>query len=116
VTDDRRFVHIPDSVLALYPDDGPGREAGAVSYMGVPLLDVDGSVLGHLAVLDRRPMPAEPRAEALFRIFAARATAELQRLRAETEVREREEKLSRLIDSAMDGTTAEQPVTRPRVS
>jgi PAS domain-containing protein len=47
-------------------------------------------------------MPAEPRAEALIRIFAARATAELQRLRAEAEVREREEKLTRLVDSAMD--------------
>jgi PAS domain S-box-containing protein len=102
VVDGRRFVHIPDNVIDLYPEDDPGREAGAVSYMGVPLLDVDGTVVGHLAVLDRRPMPSEPRAAALFRIFAARATAEVQRLRAEARVREREEKLSRLIDSAMD--------------
>jgi PAS domain S-box-containing protein len=102
VVDGRRLVHIADNVLDLYPNDDPGREAGAVSYLGVPLLDADETVLGHLAVLDRRPMPAEPRAEALIRIFAARATAELQRLRAETEVREREEKLTRLVDSAMD--------------
>jgi PAS domain S-box-containing protein len=102
VVEGRRLVHVPDNVLALYPNDEPGREAGAVSYLGVPLLGVDGSVLGHLAVLDRRPMPAEPRAEALFRIFAARATAELQRLRAEAEVREREQKLSRFVGSAMD--------------
>jgi PAS domain S-box-containing protein len=102
VVDGRRLVHVADNVLALYPNDEPGREAGAVSYLGVPLLDVDGSVLGHLAVLDRRPMPAEPRAEALIRIFAARATAEVQRLRAEAEVRAREEKLTRLVDSAMD--------------
>jgi PAS domain S-box-containing protein len=102
VIEGRRLVHIADNVLALYPDDEPGRDAGAVSYLGVPLLDVDSSVLGHLAVLDRRPMPAAPRAEALIRIFAARATAELQRLRAEVEVREREEKLARLVDSAMD--------------
>jgi PAS domain S-box-containing protein len=97
-----RLVHIADNVIALYPKDEPGREMGAVSYLGVPLLDVDSSVLGHLSVLDRRPMPAEPRAEALIRIFAARATAELQRLRAETELRQREEKLTRLVDSAMD--------------
>jgi PAS domain S-box-containing protein len=102
VVDGRRLVHVADNVLALYPNDEPGREMGAVSYLGVPLLDIDGSVLGHLAVLDRRPMPADPRAEALIRIFAARATAELQRLRAEAEVREREEKLTRLVDSAMD--------------
>jgi PAS domain S-box-containing protein len=103
VVEARRFVHIPDNVLVLYPNDEPGIAAGAVSYMGVPLLNVDGSVLGHLAVLDRRPMPAEPRAEALFRIFAARATAEVRRLHAERELREREEKLARLVDTAMDG-------------
>jgi PAS domain S-box-containing protein len=102
VVDGRRLVHIADNVLALYPNDDPGREMGAVSYLGVPLLDADETVLGHLAVLDRRPMPAEPRAEALIRIFAARATAELQRLHAEAAVREREEKLTRLVDSAMD--------------
>jgi PAS domain S-box-containing protein len=115
VVEGRRFVHIPDNVLVLYPNDEPGIAAGAVSYMGVPLLNVDGSVLGHLAVLDQRPMPAEPRAEALFRIFAARATAEVQRLHAERELREREEKLARLVDTAMDGIVeldAELCVTR----
>jgi PAS domain S-box-containing protein len=102
VVDGRRLVHVAENVLALYPNGELARSAGAVSYLGVPLLHVDGSVLGHLAVLDRRPMPAEPRAEALIRIFAARATAELQRVHAEAAVREREEKLARLIDSAMD--------------
>jgi PAS domain S-box-containing protein len=38
----------------------------------------------------------------VFRIFAARAAAELRRLRAEAQVREREEKLGLLVDSAMD--------------
>jgi PAS domain S-box-containing protein len=74
----------------------------AVSYLGVPLFDVDGHVLGHLAVLDTKVLPEEPRILNLFRIFAARAAAELQRLRAEAEVYEREQKLSRLINGAMD--------------
>ena len=38
----------------------------------------------------------------MFQIFAARAAAELRRLRAEKQVREREEKLGRLVNSAMD--------------
>src|SRR5262245_34502679 len=98
-----RLVHIQDNVIQLYPDDLDLKPIGAVSYLGVPLLDVDGKILGHLAVLDRRPMPEEPRVLALFRIFAARAAAELQRLRAERQVREREEKLRRLFDSALEG-------------
>jgi PAS domain S-box-containing protein len=96
------LVHFPDNLLELYPDDPDIKEVGAVSYMGIPLKDVDGRILGHLAVIDRRPIPEEPRVLALFNIFAARAAAEMQRLRAEKQVREREEKLRRLFDSAMD--------------
>ena len=99
---DCRLVHVSDRVVDLYPNDPDLGPMGAVSYMGVPLLDLDGQILGHLAVLDTRPMPEEPRLLALFRIFAARAAAELQRLRAEQRLREREEKLRRLFDSAMD--------------
>ena len=75
---------------------------GVRSYMGVPLKDGDGTVIGHLAVLDTRPLPDEPRLITVFELFAERAAAELRRLRAETAVREREEKLARLVDGAMD--------------
>jgi PAS domain S-box-containing protein len=102
VIDKRQLVHFPDRLVELFPDDPEVADNGAVSYLGVPLLDTDGSILGHLAVVDRRPIPEEPRVHAIFKIFAARAAAELQRLRAETEVREREEKVGRLLGSAMD--------------
>ncbi len=102
VVDGARLVHFPDRVRDIYPHEPRLMAAGAASYLGVPLTDVDGSVLGHLAVLDQRPMPENPRALAIFEIFAARAAAGLRRLRAERDVREREEKLSRLVDSAMD--------------
>ncbi|HXG52172.1 MAG TPA: sigma 54-interacting transcriptional regulator [candidate division Zixibacteria bacterium] len=102
VIHERCLIHIPDNLLHLYGDDPDVRATGAASYMGMPLLDLDGRCLGHLAVLDKRPMPAEPRAQALFHIFAARAAAELRRLRAERQVLEREQKLARLLGSAMD--------------
>jgi len=99
---DRRLVHVTDRVVELYPHDPELGPLGAVSYMGVPLLDLDGRILGHLAVLDTQPMPEQPRLLALFRIFAARAAAELQRLRAEQQLRAREERLRLLFDSVMD--------------
>lgn len=102
VIDTARLVHFPDRVLEIYPHEEELRAAGAVSYMGVPLQDMDGHVLGHMAVIDRRPIPEEPRIHAIFQIFAARATAELRRIRAEAEVRAREEKVGRLLGSAMD--------------
>jgi len=63
---------------------------------------VDGSVMGHLAVLDDRPMPPSPRSTSLFEIFGARAAAEMRRLRAEGELRDREEQLALLLGSALD--------------
>jgi PAS domain S-box-containing protein len=102
VIDTASLVHFPDNLLELYPDDPDIKDVGAVSYLGMPLQDIDGRILGHLAVIDRRPIPEEPRVLALFNIFAARATAEVRRLRAEKQVREREEKLRGLFDSAMD--------------
>jgi PAS domain S-box-containing protein len=101
VVESKKLVHIPDRLVDLYPSAKlPG--VNAVSYLGVPLLDPRGDVMGHLSVLDANPLPADPRLISLFEIFAARAAAEQRRLRQETEVRAREEQLSALLDSAMD--------------
>jgi PAS domain S-box-containing protein len=102
VVENRKIVHIADRLVELYPKDSNVRGTGAVSYMGVPLMDLDGNILGHLAVMDVKPMPAEPIRTTLFEIFAGRAAAELRRLRAEREVRAREAQLARLVESTMD--------------
>jgi PAS domain S-box-containing protein len=75
-------------------------ELGIESYLGVPLCDPKGKVLGHLAVFDDRPMPEEPRKLLIFRIFAARAAAELARLHLEWELRASEERLRDLYEEA----------------
>ena len=98
----RTYVHIPENVVALFPDDPDLRRLNAVSYLGFPLLDTQNNVLGNLAVLDHRPMPASFRNMAIFRIFAARVTAELLRMRAEAERRAHAEKLNGLFRGAMD--------------
>jgi PAS domain S-box-containing protein len=113
VVKDARLVHVPDGVIDLFPDDSDLAEMSAVSYMGIPLLDVDGRVFGNLAVLDTRPMPEDARVLDLFRIFADRAVAELRRMRAEDEAREHGAKLERLLDSAMDAIVELHAVRRP---
>jgi PAS domain S-box-containing protein len=97
------LVHIPDNVIELYPKDPDLREQQAVSYLGVPLQDVDGKVLGHLAVLDKKTLWKDQRILEIFQIFQARAAAELRRMRAEADLRYREEKLKSLVSNAMDG-------------
>jgi len=102
VIDGCSLVLVPDQVVQLFPDDPDLSPLGAVSYMGAPLLDSDGRILGHLAILDDRPMRADPAAEAVFSIFGARAAGELGRDRRDRELRERETRLARLVGSAMD--------------
>lgn len=58
-------------------------EAGYEGYVGVPILDDRRRVLGHLAILDRKAMGDDVLIEAVFRIFTARAAAELARMRTQ---------------------------------
>ena len=101
VIDERRLVHVPDHVVELFPHDETLRSLGAEGYMAVPLLDA-GEVLGHLAVMDDKRIPENSAASAILNIFAGRATAELLRHRNERALRDRENKLSRLFEGAMD--------------
>jgi PAS domain S-box-containing protein len=103
VVESKRLVHIPERLIELYPQDPDLVPLKAVSYLGAPLLSTDGSVMGHLSILDDKSLPAVPRLFSLFDIFAARAAAEVRRLRIEQEVRTREEELSALLGGAMDG-------------
>jgi GAF domain-containing protein len=75
-----------EGLQQLFPLDKGLADWGAQSYLGVPMLDRAGRVIGHIALLDDKPMERDARAIDLVNIFAARAAAELKRQRAETEL------------------------------
>ena len=100
------LCHHPQGVQAKFPRDEGLIELGIESYLGVPLLDGDGQVLGHLAVFDERPMPAEPRQLFIFRIFATRAAVELERLRVEKQLVESERRYRELYEEAPNAYVA----------
>ncbi|MFN8544880.1 MAG: sigma 54-interacting transcriptional regulator [Candidatus Binatia bacterium] len=96
-----QMSHHPDRLQELFPDDTGLADWGVVSYCGVPLLDSEGQPVGHLAIFDDKPM-VDPRGIPILRIFAARARAEIDRLTAEAALRTSEQRLARILDSAMD--------------
>jgi len=102
VVESKDLIHIPERVIELFPQDTDLVPLNAVSYLGAPLLDSDGSVLGHVSVLDDKPMPRDERALSIFRVFAVRAVAELRRLRTEELLRASEEELSLFLENTMD--------------
>ncbi|MCG6863675.1 MAG: sigma 54-interacting transcriptional regulator [Chromatiaceae bacterium] len=97
------LFQIPDRVIEHYPQNRFIQTYDLVSYTGMPFKDSAGNIIGHLAVLDSKPIPNEARYLALFEIFGNRAAAEMRRIMAEDELREREERLRSLIDGALDG-------------
>jgi PAS domain S-box-containing protein len=99
--DSGKLVHIPERIIEFYPHSAILKQVHAVSYLGAPLFDVDGTTIGHFAVLHDEPL-RDPRSVSIFRIFAARASAEMRRMKAEEALRERETHLQSVLDGAMD--------------
>ena len=91
------ICHHPDNVTHDFPNDVGLKELGAASYLGVPLCDEGGAVLGHLAVMDDSPMPKQPHNLAVFQIFATRVRTELLRLRAEQLLEQANQKLEERV-------------------
>ncbi|HXV06420.1 MAG TPA: PAS domain-containing protein [Burkholderiales bacterium] len=57
------------------------------SYLGLPCLDSQGRVIGHIACADPGPMPGDLPQQAILKIFAVRAGLELERRELERERR-----------------------------
>ncbi|MBL8991481.1 MAG: sigma 54-interacting transcriptional regulator [Phycisphaerae bacterium] len=94
------FCHVADGAAERYPADRALADLGVRSYMGVPLRAPGGAVLGHLFVMDDKPMPGGARHLALFRIFAACAAGEMVRADLERSLAQSEERFRDLFDEA----------------
>ncbi len=88
VIEQRKTCCYPSNIQATFPLDDFLVEMGVESYIGTPLLDSTGAVLGLLGVLDTKPFENVQLAESLLTIFATRASTELERSRAEEELNE----------------------------
>jgi formate hydrogenlyase transcriptional activator len=73
-------------IQKLFPEETALVDLGGESYIGLPLFSATGEFIGHLAVIDTMLMET-PRGLDVLKIFAARAGAELERQRAENDLR-----------------------------
>lgn len=76
VIDRREIVYCPTGVCDLWPLE---KEYDRDSYIGVPMFDSTGKIIGHFACMSGTPMRLDLPHLALFRIFSVRAAAELER-------------------------------------
>jgi signal transduction histidine kinase len=76
---DQAVVAFPEELTRRFPEAKPAIDMGLESYLAICLRAADGTHLGHMAVMDARPMPARDDDVAAMRIFASRTAAELER-------------------------------------
>jgi PAS domain S-box-containing protein len=72
----------PQNVQEAFPLDTGLREMGIESYFGSPLFNANHSVVGLMAIMDTKPISHQKQVESILQIFAARASAELERIQA----------------------------------
>jgi PAS domain S-box-containing protein len=85
----------PDGVRQEFPKDILLQQMGVESYIGTPLFDSAGKPLGLIVLLDDKPLQRIEWTGEILQIFAARAGAELERVRAERDLLVKEEALRR---------------------
>ena len=70
------------------------KEKGIEATVGVPIYSTkSGEIIGHILVLDPNPVTTEKNQTAILKIFAARAGAEIERMKAEKELEKANEQL-----------------------
>jgi PAS domain S-box-containing protein len=98
----QRFRVYPSRLRELFPDDPEAQLLGTESYAGVPLTASNGAPLGVISVASRQPLVHVERIESMLQIFAVRAAAEIERLRADEALRRSEASYRTIFETAED--------------
>ena len=96
--------HYERNLQNLFPEDKPLVEMRAESYLGVPVHDSSQHIIGHLVIIDDKPLASDPLVVSVMTTFANRAGVELERVRAfdhlHREKQESDERFRDLFDEA----------------
>ena len=76
------------------------EEIHVESYLAIPVTSASGQILGHLAVMDTKRMELAQLDLSVFKVFGARAGAELERVQMERQLKDDEARLHDLFDEA----------------
>lgn len=109
VLNDRTVTYVPSGASRQFALSPALRDLGIDCAMGTALHDVHGVRLGSMGVMSDRPLDADREPELILRILAARAGAELERLRSEAALRDSERRYRLLAEHATDFISRHTP-------
>jgi PAS domain S-box-containing protein len=98
-----KMTYYPDHVQMLFPGERSLAAMHAVSYLGIPCFDQAGEIIGHMFIMDDKPLVDYERARSVMGIFAARVSMELDRKRTIDRLQRSEASLRSILESLNDG-------------
>ena len=96
----REMCYYGKDVREKFPKDVILKDMKINGYLGTALKNSEGVPIGIMVVLKETPLEEPEKIQALLRIFAVRAAAELERCRTEDALRESEERFSRFFHAS----------------
>ena len=92
-----------EHVAQQFPDDPKLQQWNAESYLGLPISSpLSGDPLAILVMIDEKPLKETTNSDYVLNIFTLRAGAELERLRAEQQIREKERQIHTITENVAD--------------
>ncbi|MDA8364149.1 MAG: PAS domain S-box protein, partial [Gammaproteobacteria bacterium] len=101
--DCKTICHFPDGAGRLYSGDALIRRYGVEAFIGHPLYDSAGRLLGLLVAMNGKAIADEERVHLILQLCANRAAAEIEHRRAQENVRESEERFQATFSQAAVG-------------
>lgn len=98
-----RLCCYPERVQELFPRMEALKGMHAESYMGIPLFGTSEVPVGHLFIMDDKPLADTPRLKYILSLFAARATTELERMRTSKALKNAEIQFRSALEAIREG-------------
>lgn len=97
------FLFYGENLAQLFPTTEAVTEHGFSAYIGTPLIDSAGNVVGVLSAFFRSAQESLAGYREILDIMAVKAAAEIERSRIEQTLIESEEKFRTLVENSLDG-------------
>ncbi len=91
----------PDSITNLFPKDQLLVDMGIVGYVGTPLHDSDGKVMGLTVALYKQPIKDIDFVKTIFQIFSGRISGEIERTEYQLNLEDKVAKRTAHLEDAM---------------
>jgi two-component system, sensor histidine kinase and response regulator len=76
-----KMCYYPLSIQTIFPNDKDLSDLNAQGYLGLPIYGLQRQIIGHIAILDSKPLKISDSESWLAKLFVIRAGIELERIR-----------------------------------